>query len=133
VHGATLLSEEHKGVDLSESGKISRLLSRLFICFLSIGLIITIVCGMSEVPNILWVFAFLFFSLALLIIMFAGFAYMVDTCRHVSKSITTSSHFKQVGVYFLLICGLLFMFIFSVILPLYLIAFMVLKVSKMLI
>ncbi len=132
VYGATLLPpKKHKGVDLSESGKINQVLSRLFLCFLGIGLIVTIICGMSDVPNILWAFAFLFFSLALLIIMFAGSTYMIDTCRSVSKSITTSSRFKQAGAYFLLTCGLLFMLIFSVILPLYLIIFMILKIFKL--
>lgn len=134
VHGATLLpKKEHKGVDLSEGGKINRVLSRLFFYFLGIGLIVTIICGISDVPNILWAFAFLFFSLALLTAMFAGLACMVNTCQYVSKIITTSSRFKQAGAYFLLICGLLFMFIFSVILPLFLIIFIVLKIYKPLI
>ncbi len=133
VHGATLPPKEHKGIDLSEGGKINRVLSRLFLCFLGIGLIITIVCGMSDVPDIVWTFSFLFFSLALLIIMFAGLAYMIDTYQYISRSITTSSHFKKAGAYFLLTCGLLFMFIFCVILPLYLIIFTALKAFKLLI
>ena len=132
VHGAALLPKEHKRVDLSEGGKINRVLSRLFLWFLGIGLIITIICGMSDVPDILWAFAFLFLSLALLIIMFAGLVQTIDTYRYVSKSITTSSRLKRAGAYFLLTCELLFMFIFSVILPLYLIIFMVLKIFELL-
>jgi len=132
LYGATLLPKERKKVDISEGGKINRVLSKLFLYFLSIGVIVSIVCGMSDVPSILWALAFLFFSLALLIIMVAGLFYMVDTYRYVSKSITTTSRFKNAGAWFLLTCGLLFMFVFSVALPLYLIAFMGFKVSKML-
>lgn len=130
LHGAKLLPKNKHKIDLSESGKINRILSRLFLCFLGIGLIITIICGMANGPKFLWSFAFLFLSLALLIIIIAGITYMVDTFRSVSRSITTSSNFRRGGAYILLTCGLVFMFIFSVILPLYLIVFMVLKILK---
>ncbi len=131
LHGATILPpKKHKGINLSESGRIIRILCKLFLCFLGIGLIVTIICGMTNAPKYLWSFAFLFLSLALLIIIFAGITYMVDTFRSISRGITTSSDFRKVVAYILLTCGLMFMFIFSVILPLYLIIFMVLKILK---
>jgi len=132
-HGATLLPpKEHKGADFSEGGKINRVLTRLFLFCLGIGLIATIICGTADVPNILWSVAFLFFALALFIVMFAGLAHTIDTCQCFSKSITTSSRFKLAGSYFVLICWILFLFICSVIIPLSLIIFLALKIFNLL-
>lgn len=132
VHGAVLGSiNDRKGIDFSEGGKINQILKRLFLCFLGSGLIVIIICGMSDAPNVLWAFGLTLFSLAMLILTCVGFTCMIDTYRYVSKSITASSSFKRVVAYFLLTCGLLFILIFSVISPLYFIFFLVWKIFKL--
>lgn len=131
-YGATVSSQEqHKGVDLSEGGRIDGKLGRLFIIFLLLAAVSALICGLAGARPIFIIPAFLFIALALVFFTTGGIAKLIDICRYLVRSLARDrenySSWRMALMYVVSAISIISVFVFFVFLPMYIIIFLIWK------
>jgi hypothetical protein len=136
-YGATLSSYKSPGdTDSFEEGKIAKRTKPLFIIFFTLALFFVILWKLVSLGDIFLVFVYMSLLLAMVCYLIYGFKYLIGAYRCNIRSVGedrskySSWHFAV--RYCISVVGVLFVLIFGVLLPLYLIIFMASQIFRML-